>query len=285
MPAPGRPVGYQVIYVAAAVAVSFGSTMARAQDQLPAPAFEVVSIRPVSDPSMLPLLGVRPGGRVEGRGTLEALIRLAYGLESYERVESPRDLSSALSQRFEVHTRAPEGLSAVDRNDVLPMVRRMLAERFALKVRLDTSMQAVWVLRLIKANVLGPGLRPFTEDCLRVSAAARPLDVNSEKSYLNGCTVVLNNDRFIGTTETLGEFARALSFWARRPIVDGTGLKGRFQIDMTFAPETLLVGRRSTSDKPDFIDALRSALGLKLQSEERAVRLLVVEQVGELVEN
>ena len=78
----------------------------------------------------------------------------------------------------------------------------------------------------------------------------------------------------------MNDFARFLTAFAGRHVVDDTGLVGRFELSTAFDP-------RSESDSspfpaedlPSLRDALRTDLGLRLQSERRDFPVLIVEHV------
>lgn len=250
------------------------------------PGFEVVSIRPLpDDASPFPPLRIGPGWRLEGRGSLETLIRMAYGLQTTEALAGPPINSRVFAQRFEVAAIPSNDSALLSRESTLMMTQRMLAERFGLRVRMDSVIKRVSVLRQDNASVLGRGLRPFTGECRALPRGARLGDPQFDEAYKSNCFVTIHGGRVRGTTNTLAEFAGLLSFLAQRPIIDGTGLTGRYQVDMTFAIETLAVGIQSRSDAPAFADALRAELGLIMRTEQRPARVLFVEHVGELVEN
>jgi uncharacterized protein (TIGR03435 family) len=96
------------------------------------------------------------------------------------------------------------------------------------------------------------------------------------------------NGALKGSVERLTDLTAVLSAAARQMIVDGTGLEGAFEVDMTFDPSTFpghtIRQDSGPSSLPTFADALRDELGLMLATERRPVRTLVVDHVGELVE-
>jgi uncharacterized protein (TIGR03435 family) len=70
------------------------------------------------------------------------------------------------------------------------------------------------------------------------------------------------------------------------PIVDKTGLKGLFDFQMQFAPETLsTAGSPSDPCGPSLFTALQEQLGLKLESSKGPVEVLVVDSVSRPTEN
>jgi uncharacterized protein (TIGR03435 family) len=72
----------------------------------------------------------------------------------------------------------------------------------------------------------------------------------------------------------LGAFVRDLYDWTGRPVVDRTGLSGRFDFTLTWAPE----GSTDT-DAPSIFTALHEQLGLKLEPTTGPVDVLVIDSV------
>jgi uncharacterized protein (TIGR03435 family) len=255
-----------------------------AQAKAEALTFDVASIRPTTDHSIFSPLRVWPGGRLAGRTTLENLIRFAYGLNTYERVVVGRDVSPLFAQWFEVNAKPSASAAPTGDGDVRSMTREMLAARFKLRVRSATVDQDVSVLLQNRRNVLGPGLRLLTEQCVDPPPEARPTDARFDEAYTRSCHLTIDGDRLRGTA-TLSEFARFLSAVAQRPIIDDTGLTGRYQIAMTFAAGTLIPQAKTTTDAAAFLDALRDQLGLRIRTEKRPVKSLVIEHLEPLIEN
>lgn len=71
-------------------------------------------------------------------------------------------------------------------------------------------------------------------------------------------------------------------------MVDQTGLSGRFDFWMEFAPERPGPPNGDAPppvEGPAFLDALREQLGLKLESTKAPLRVLVVDKVERPTEN
>jgi uncharacterized protein (TIGR03435 family) len=66
---------------------------------------------------------------------------------------------------------------------------------------------------------------------------------------------------------------RILSLRAARPVVDGTGLTGSFDLDVKFTPDDA-VGATSGAS---LFTALQEQLGLRLDSRRAPVNVLVIE--------
>jgi uncharacterized protein (TIGR03435 family) len=260
--------------------------------------FEVASVRRVArDSSLFSVIPIRitARGQLVGRTTLRNIIILAYDAEPYEKpVTAKPDVSGSLEEVFDVSALPPESPSPPTRDEVKAMTRQMLAERFGLRVRIDTELVSATVLRMIKPGVFGSGLRPAPEGCSPLPSGVNPYDPKFAELYLRSCGLTWFDGRFRGIV-SLDEFARVVSAVARRPILNRSGLEGMFAfdaiIDMTSladAPSRLGAPLRpgARSGAQAFVDALRDQMGLSARTEERQpIRRFVVEHVGPLVEN
>jgi uncharacterized protein (TIGR03435 family) len=167
----------------------------------------------------------------------------------------------------------------------MSMTRHLLAERFGLKVRVETALVRAAVLRVIRPGALGRGLRAAPEGCTPLPAGAVFGDGEFSEAYGRNCVLTLFGDRFRGTV-TLDAFADLVSFHAQRPILNRTGLQGTFRIDVAVAPASFRPDVRRQSDAPAFVDALRDQMGLSAREESgQPIRRFVVEHVGPLVPN
>lgn len=258
-----------VVCVLLLLGVSLAARQTRSQTT--DPAFDVASIKPDDASSVLQINRVlRRPGALEAHATLRYLIGYAYSLEPYEPVKGE---SRLLDERFAVLART-EAVTDPAR-DYPRMVRRLLADRFHLKAHIESDQRTVSVIRRVSADTLGPNLRSAPE-CPTPSAdtgaepvAPRPIPCRA---------VGLVNGRIV-TRSTMVSFARALSLFAMAPIVDETGLPGTYDVDVAFNPATLMAAP-PIDDLPPFRDAMRRSLALKVDSERRPVRLLVVDEVS-----
>ena len=74
-----------------------------------------------------------------------------------------------------------------------------------------------------------------------------------------------------------------------RPVVDQTGLTGRFDFKLTFTPDDSLFNGHppkmpastdaSAEPAPDFFKAFQDQLGLKLEAEKTAVDVIAIDHV------
>ena len=129
--------------------------------QAPA-AFEVASIRKVVSPDVI--YGIRPvdpAGRFHAIITVHDLIVVAYGsplaLVPAQIIDAP---AWTKSDRFEIVAKAPGALS---HDNLLAMMKALLAERFQLRVRKETRQLPVYDLVLERPGQPGPRLRPANQ--------------------------------------------------------------------------------------------------------------------------
>ena len=68
-----------------------------------------------------------------------------------------------------------------------------------------------------------------------------------------------------------------------RPIIDRSGLTGRFDLDLTFLPDTgpmTINGVPLNADAPSLMTAVREQLGLRLESDRAPVEVILIDGVS-----
>jgi uncharacterized protein (TIGR03435 family) len=76
---------------------------------------------------------------------------------------------------------------------------------------------------------------------------------------------------------TMSIFASTLERPSGRPVIDQTGLTGKYNIKLRYAP-----ANSTMSDLPDFFTALQEQLGLKLEPQKVPVEYLVIDHVDKV---
>ncbi len=267
------------------------------------PAFEVVSVKLNKD---CPGAGARPvlsPGRVQvpcmnARG----MIRLAFGAftgaDLCARVTNVANGPSRIdSDFFQVLATTPAPATAAQ---ILgPMLRGLLEDRFKLKVHTEPRENSVYLLTVAEGK---SNLQPTKEgDCV-------PMDIFSgivgyrPPSGANTCgqgkgTMKEGLMAFDATGVTMDEFAgRLLANYADRPVVNKTGLTGRFNLHLDFVPPrpqgtVLLNGQPVTLPPapddagPSIYTALQKQLGLKLSPGRAPIDVLVIDNIEKPSEN
>jgi uncharacterized protein (TIGR03435 family) len=103
--------------------------------------------------------------------------------------------------------------------------------------------------------------------------------------------------RWTGFNLSMQDIVKTLSFHLGRPVVDATGLKGKYDIDMTWTIDLASIlersGLRDIPELPDngppgptLIGAVQNQLGLKLNSKKGHGDIVVVDHVAKVpIEN
>jgi bla regulator protein blaR1 len=192
------------------------------------------------------------------------------------------------TDRFEIQARAA---GTPTKDQMRLMMQSLLADRFKLAVHFETHQARVLALNLIKPGTLGPNLRPHADG----PACDAPVDQPNFASMTRGvgvfpplCDVYMgirtdNNNSKIGSRNTsMPLLASSLASSGRldRPVVDQTGLSGRFDFTLEWTPESSGPQPAITDPQgPSFVEAVREQLGLKLQSTEAPIQTLVIDHV------
>src|SRR4051794_28914342 len=250
-------------------------------------AFEVASVkrdtgefRPPNFP-LDPGDAFRPvGGRFSADFPLTTYMTFAYklSLTPDQRQAMIAHLPGWVStDRFDIQARA-EGNPTKDQMRL--MMQSLLAERFKLAVHFETQVVPVLALVLVKPDKTGPKLRPHSEGvpCDATPATNGPPAADSN-IFPPVCDVYMmtmypNKMARAGSRNTtLALLAGSLPATGKleRPVVDQTGLSGRFDFSIEWVPEvnrSAVPNADAPADPqgPSFLEAIREQLGLKLES-------------------
>jgi uncharacterized protein (TIGR03435 family) len=228
------------------------------------------------------MIRITPGGLVARNVLLKDLIDKAYGLRPHQLVGGP-DWVHRGRERFEVIAKPPDGTRP---EQILEMLKALLADRFGLRVRAETVVRPIYALVLArKDGRLGPSLRPSRHDCDALLAEGRA--PGPDERDANGGPVAcadrtapvlrgpFNIMKFSGVS--MSRAASLMGAWVDRPLFDRTGLAGHFDVGLLFSSGT--GAEALASQYPVFAIAIREQLGLRLESDTGPVELLVIEAV------
>jgi uncharacterized protein (TIGR03435 family) len=277
------------VTAAITVPVPFGQLLRlRAQSSAPqasGPAFDVASVKAnKSGPGSVQRVAMGPGDRVTLTNvTLRTLMQVAYPRMS-EIVGGPSWIGSGPSgDRFDVNAKAE---SSVSRDQLQLMLRTLLADRFKLTLHFDTRDEAIYALVFARSDRrLGPTLRPAATDCAAIRAGAAQSgdrDPCGIRTFANALVTGRMSVRGLGLDQLVGLLSRDVG----RTVVDNTGLAGSFDCDLTWTPQTFLQAsfdreRFPSIDPngPSIFTAVQEQLGLKLESRNGPVQVLVIDHV------
>jgi uncharacterized protein (TIGR03435 family) len=272
-----------------ALAILAGATLVSANPlaQQPAsetPKFDAVSIRRSTSSRGFSSSGAQPAGRYFATSVTPInLIRNAYGLESFQVVEPyPGWLSS---ERFDVNAVSEAGLRG---GRLEPMLQAMLAERFRLVAHKETRTLPSYVLvRSRDDGRLGPQLKPWTIDCDALRAAGQTPPVSTTLADLlkvRPCARSGGSGLFAAGGEPIEALVTSLKSTLNAPVLDDTGLEGKFEILLRWNDGNL--PSLSDPELPSTVFlALQEQLGLKLEPRRSPIEVLVIDAVERPTEN
>jgi uncharacterized protein (TIGR03435 family) len=298
--------------------VVFTSCAAWAQTAENSPAFEVASVKPAA-----PITGNRiqvmlrggPGSSDPGQitytnVTVKNVLTQAYGVKGFQ-ISGPGWLDSG---RYDIVAKLPRGATKAE---FMVMLQNLLAERFKLTLHREKKDLQMYALVVGKNGpklkelaqeaapkeggpVDGPaatmGKLTMGRDGFPVLPAAMAGRGGMAMTMMNG------NARMTANGQTMAGLAEMLSGQLDLPVVDMTGLTGKYDYTLYFAPEGM-AGMRlpgglppppppseagggmpaasapDAQSNPNLFTALQEQLGLKLEQRKGPVELLVIDHL------
>jgi uncharacterized protein (TIGR03435 family) len=292
-PLPRLVAGAALAFSIATFGVS--GSQAQAPSQAPDPNiplyFEAASVRPNKSGEQGSSIRRQPGGRLTATNMpLRALITFAYQLQPFQLVDDP---SWIRNETFDVVAKmegdpapVPPGQGA---DPLMLAMRTLLADRFKLVVHRETREMDIYALVLARPDgKLGPALKPTTQDCAAMMAAARggappgpPPGPNSPVV----CGMRGLPGRLVSGAMPMSLLASNLSGQLQRIVVDRTGLSGGWYFEITYSPERRINPPPGVEfppadpNAPSLFTAMQEQLGLKLQSTKGPVEVMVVDRI------
>lgn len=258
------------------------SNVAGALDTLPS--FEVASVRQIQPGGRLviPSASVRPGGRwVVQMAPLALILKAIYPEYALPGriVGGPPWIDS---ERFDIEARA-EGNPP--RDSILLMARRLLADRFSLKVHVEPRQVDVYALvRARRDGRLGPGLReavPCEASDGTHGAFAPSVPKTGERPPCGFRFVAENGLRRLSAAGApLSSLIPQIQMMVDRTVVDRTGITGTFAIEFEVADTRLSAAPDAfaTGVGPSIFTAV-TQLGLRLESRKEMLDVLVIDRI------
>lgn len=255
---------------------------ALSQDALPK--FEVASIKVNPDPLgrlFVPL----PGGKIDCTGvSLRDLVGMAWGVYPDEVVGGP---AWAGSIRYNILAKAEDGatqgmsVNQIGQYNRL-MMRSLLIERFHVAVHLETREAPIYALVVArKDGKLGPGLTESKGSCakLEIKPFVLPKDDKFPELMCGQGLFILKGTARAAQVD-IESLVGLISGDVGRRVVDETGLKQRFDIDMPWSHRLV-----PSDNQPSIFIALEEQLGLKLESRKGPVDFMVIDHAEQVSKN
>jgi bla regulator protein BlaR1 len=238
--------------------------------QTPRPAFEVASIKRTPPEVEARNDGVtfaaRPGGRLEVvNNPMSNVIQNAYGIAYYQLMGAPDWVTS---ERYDIEAR---GAATAGPKQVMLMVQSLLADRFQMKAHFETRQVPAAILTVAKGGAKLQFASP--ENCVPRDPT-KPL---AGQENVCGSNLISRDHVWKATRTSMPGVVGALSRMLARPVIDQTGLKGSFDIKLTWSDD--LAGADNPDGPPSLITALHETLGLDLKSGHGGLEVLVIDHI------
>jgi uncharacterized protein (TIGR03435 family) len=237
-----------------------------AQSPAPRPdSFEVATIKPVPIDAKAARYIIMQGTHrfVEKDYTLKLLIAAAYNLNLRAIAGGPDWIES---DHYDILAVTPGELRPTH-DQQMSMLRTLLADRFQLTFHREQKEFSIYALEVTKS---GPKLKAST---------APPDDPPALISTVYPQRILLPA-RNVTMGDLVSMMQRAI---LDRPVVDRTGLTGRYDFDLEWAPDETQFGGEvppASSEAPSapLFSAIQQQLGLRLEATRGPVEALVVDK-------
>jgi len=260
-----------------------------AEEQTAAPAskpleFEVATVKAAGPDAKGTMIMFQPGGGIQVKNaTLLTLLTMAYDLRNLQIFGGPSWLKT---DRFDIEAKAESSGTAPDVktttdaqrteyvNQVKERVRSLLADRFQLVVHRETKEMPIYALLQGKG---GSKLQSAKE-------AGGNVGLRMQRGVLTGMSAPVEN------------LATAMADTVGRPVIDKTGLEGKFDWKLEWTPDPgpqepgPSTEKQTASAPPDLsgpsiFTAIQEQLGLKLESQKGPAPVLIIDRAERLSAN
>ena len=267
----------------------------------PLPSFDLISVKPNNTAeqfrSNVPL---GPGDAYNPTGghfiatnwPLITYILFAYRIVGDQAQSLPSQLPGWVStEHFDIEARTDGDPAKDTKNQMRLMMRSLLADRFGLVTHREMKQAPVFGLTLSTQGKTGPQLQPHDDASACSTTFSRSEDSPAKKTpqddkfplvcgaFLGMLPTTANDTRVGARNVTMAFIASGLSEFGNlgRPVVDQTGLAGAFDMSLEWFPD------QDTPQPdfagPNFLDAIKKQLGLKLDSQRGSTEVLIVDHI------
>ena len=187
--------------------------------------------------------------------TVSRLIAFAWAINQNQIVDAPGWLRD---EHYDI-----DGKTSAEADPTVPeqqqMIRKLLADRFGLSFHREKRELSVYALVVAKG---GPKLAPAAHPDAQPGQHNEGHGMQTTRSF---------------TSAAISDFVLTMQFFLDRPLVDQTGLTGRYDFELTY---TYADASASDPDAPPpLFTALQEQLGLKFQPTKALTEVLVVDHV------
>jgi uncharacterized protein (TIGR03435 family) len=195
----------------------------------PAPTeFEVAELKPTAPDFRGIRIQIQPGGRVNIAGaSVKFLIQQAWNLTDEMIAGAPKWMDT---DRYDIIAKASLSGPQMDIDDLWPMVRALLTERFKLATRMEDRPVNAYTLMAVKPKMKKAD--PASHTKFKEGPAADGKDPRNTNPVLGRLVTCQNM--------TMAQFGEKLQYIAsgyiHAPVLDATGLEGGYDFTLSFSP-------------------------------------------------
>jgi len=237
------------------------------------PAFEVATIKPSDPAHPEQIITLRGAEVITTNVTVHALINLAYWLHPKQLTGGP---AWTETEKFDMAgTPDAPGQPNVDQMKV--MIQKLLTDRFQLKFHFEKRELPVYAVRLAKTGAKITQSRDDPKGIPGWNFGRNP----------SGMIMAFRNS-------PMSQFTAVLQNSTDRPVVDQSGLTGRYDFTLNFTPDAAMAALLggppppagdNPDAAPDLFAAFQQQLGLKLEPAKAPVDVMVIDKVERPSEN
>src|ERR1017187_9519910 len=223
--------------------------------------FDVASIRPHALGDERFHVKIPSNGRFAATGiTAKLVLMLAYDIQESQIVGGPSWLAT---EKWDVEAKSTDQV-AHSAEETHHMLQSLLGERFALRIHRQTEQRPAYILVVGKG---GPKFKAAEQD-------------GSTNYRITGNSISLERG-------DLARMVQLLSTALGKPVIDRTGLGGRYDLSLLWDDAPILQGGvpgldapvKTGDDRGSIFTAIRDQLGLRLDPMRAAVEVIVVDRI------
>lgn len=280
-------------------AVVLAANAAPAQPQVGSstrrPEFEVASVKP-SKGSDNGTVGMTPGRLTVHGLTLRSLILVAYRLSDTQLSGAPGWIDS---ERYDIDAKTDGAATGAD--PMLLMLQTLLESRFRLRFHRESQEESVYLLTPAKNGLKMKEATcvPFDPNDLKRQVALSEQErarqcggINRRKGALDGDGMSIRDSNGPAFQSLAGQLALVLD----RPVIDRTGLTGRFDVHLRWTDQASTDSQATPRDLDSpapggeangasIFTAIQEQLGLKLEPGKAPVEKFVIDGIQRPTEN
>ena len=237
------------------------------------PAFEVATIKPSDPAHPEQIITLRGAEVITTNVTVHALINLAYWLHPKQLTGGP---AWTETEKFDMAGK-PDAPGQPNVDQMKVMIQKLLTDRFQLKFHFEKRELPVYAVRLAKTG-------------------AKIIQSQDDPKGIPGWNFGRNPSGMIMAfrNSPMSQFTAVLQNSTDRPVVDQSGLTGRYDFTLNFTPDAAMAALLggppppagdNPDAAPDLFAAFQQQLGLKLEPTRAPVDVMVIDKVEKPSEN